>query len=154
MARKITIKSRELNDLISVISVSPKDYLEMLPETDLAGLHKYDKLMDELMEANVAYGDVLAELVKFIKPLQEELKLELENKNEKMAELNARLEVSPENVKAKEEGEKTIEVMVNSEERFDILKKLFAHQTTIKKWVNTKIMLSIDDALNAATKVE
>jgi uncharacterized protein YaaN involved in tellurite resistance len=154
MAHKIILRSRELNDLVSVISNSPKDYLEMFPETNLAGLHKYNKLIDELTEANVLYSDTLAELIKFIKPLQEELKSELENKDSKIAELNAKVEASPENLKVKEVGEKMIEVTINSDERFDILKQLFSHKTTIQKWINIKIMLSVDDAINSATKVE
>jgi hypothetical protein len=159
MAKKITLKSRELNDLVNVVTFTPKDYLEMFPETSLTGLHKYDKLKDELMEANVAYTDLLAELDKAIRPFQDEVK-ELKASGDQidmsaaLSGINAKIEVLPESQKVKEAGNQDIEVTVGSDERFDILKSVFAHQTTMKRWLNIKTMLSIDDALNAAVKAE
>jgi hypothetical protein len=157
MSKTFKLKASLLNDLVNSITVSPKVYMEMFPSSDLAGLHRYDKLKDELMEANVAYTDAISEVVKISKPISErvdavakEFEAGSKEHREAIDAANEEINATPEKAKMKEEAEKEITVEVVSNERFDMLKELFNHKTTIAKWNDTKALLTIDDVLTAA----
>ncbi|MCK9597775.1 MAG: hypothetical protein M0R06_01965 [Sphaerochaeta sp.] len=159
MAKKFKLKASLLNDLVNAITVSPKAYLDMFSDTDLAGLHRYDKLKDELMEANVAYTDAISDVVKISKPISErvdavakEFETGSKEHREAIDAANEEINATPEKAKMREEGEREIEVEVGSNERFDILVATFNHKTTIAKWNDTKALLTIDDALLAAVE--
>ena len=161
MAKKFNIKAVNLINLTNVIAVEPKELFSMLGDDNASpiGIRKFDKLKDELLEANVAYTDAVAALAKAVKPLQEEFRDKSKDadeagKAEIIAELNAKMEALPESAKAKEESEREVEVKIGSNERFDMLKSLASHKSSLEKWRDTKACLAVDDALNAATDWE
>jgi hypothetical protein len=159
MAKKFKIKALHLANLAAVTMIEPKELMEMIPEIDMAGLRRFDKLKDELLEANVGYSDSVAAVNKAIKPIADEFKeksaeLDEPQKAALLAELNARSESLSEAVNMKEAAEQEVEAVIASNERFEMLKTIFRHKNTLAKWRDTKVMVAVDDALNAAVEAE
>jgi hypothetical protein len=159
MGKKFSIKAQQLNDLISVIVVEPKIFMELVPDQGMTGLKKYDKMCDELIESNVPYSDALSSMVKAINTLKENEGLsqfvkEFGEKSpevsEKLANLNKMVEELPEYKALKEKETEMVDVTIASDERMDMLKTIFNHKNTIEKWRNTKILLSVSEALDSA----
>jgi len=159
MSKRFTLKATYLNGLAGIVLIEPKELTDLFPETDLVGVHKHNKLKDEILEANVLFSDAVAALNKALRPIQERFKneskeLDEANKAQLLTKLNDELEKLPESAALKEVSDKDVEVTIGSNERFDLLKSIFAHKKSIAKWSNSKALVAVDDALNAAVKVD
>lgn len=169
MGKIFKIKATRANDMVNVInSLSPQEMTkvdEAIPF--VKGLRFATKLADEISEGNKEYGELMDKVQGLVAVIRDEelLKLEAakqgddEGKEQRVQDavqhanaiINEALSKHSEELGVKAVAEKVVDITVNSDERFEYLKKLF-EKHGVEKFVNAKALVEIFDAFDAATE--
>lgn len=148
MARSLKLRAVRVHDLYAVMnSLTPAEIAKHAGTDTMKSIRGVSKLVDELEEADRAYMDVAQKVDDAVKEVRDDYQKKLKEAQDKEAE-DALLKEANEKAKAaleeaskacgfEEAKEVEVEVVINSDDRFTLLKEIFA-KVAPEKYLNAK----------------
>lgn len=167
--KKFTLKATRIGDLINVLdALNPQDMAKIKQDDPTKYIARKEKIIEEMKAANKEYSELVEKRNAPIITLQRDFKKEFDKlegnteeetkklKEELVTKFNAKInkisEEQTKKLKMEEAGDKEVEVTINSDEKFELLKDLFNDKTNgaFLKFNVTKPVAEIYDALESA----
>lgn len=169
MAKVIKLKSIRVQDLITIFgALSPQEISKIKPEESVKTISRVQRLYEELEKANEHFVALNEKYLEPQRKIQEKYQEEIrklraskdmdekarEKEIERMVaeandELSRAMRKAEKELNYAKEGEKEVEVLVNSDERFALLKDVF-EKIAAEKFIVKKPICEISEAIDQA----